>query len=96
MNGEKVIIIGENMPVLKDYTPKATAGTDYKIRIEYMQVRRHCLDLIWVFITVSFHLRWLSDRVKEADIVIAGISLSLEGEEMYSVNSPGLLRRPYH
>ena len=31
------------------------------------------------------------DRVKEADIVIfaGGISPSLEGEEMYSVNSPG-------
>ena len=92
VNGEKVIDYwGEHASAKRDYTLKATGGTDYKIRIEYMQAGAEALlrfDLVFI---VIFHLRWLSIESKEADIVIfaGGISPSLEGEEMCSVNSPG-------
>ena len=38
VNGEKVIDYwGEHASAKREYTLKAIAGTDYKIRIEYMQ-----------------------------------------------------------
>ena len=89
VNGEKVIDYwGEHASAKRDYTLKATAGTDYKIRIEYMQAGAEAL--LRFDLGIYRHISPV-DRVKEADIVIfaGGISPSLEGEEMYSVNSPG-------
>ncbi|MFQ7706904.1 MAG: xylan 1,4-beta-xylosidase [Bacteroides thetaiotaomicron] len=92
VNGEKVIDYwGEHASAKRDYTLKATAGTDYKIRIEYMQAGAEALLRFDLGIYRHISPEMVVDRVKEADIVIfaGGISLSLEGEEMYSVNSPG-------
>ena len=92
VNGEKVIDYwGEHASAKRDYTLKATAGTDYKIRIEYMQAGAEALLRFDLGIYRHISPEMVVDRVKEADIVIfaGGISPSLEGEEMYSVNSPG-------
>lgn len=92
VNGEKVIDYwGEHASAKREYTLKAIAGTDYKIRIEYMQAGAEALLRFDLGIYRHISPEMVVDRVKEADIVIfaGGISPSLEGEEMYSVNSPG-------
>ena len=91
VNGEKVIDYwGEHASAKREYTLKAIAGTD-KIRIEYMQAGAEALLRFDLGIYRHISPEMVVDRVKEADIVIfaGGISPSLEGEEMYSVNSPG-------
>lgn len=82
---------GEHASAKRDYTLKATAGTDYKIRIEYMQAGAEALLRFDLGIYRHISPEMVVNRIKEADIVIfaGGISPSLEGEEMYSVNSPG-------
>ena len=92
VNGEKVIDYwGEHASAKREYTLKAIAGTDYKIRIEYMQAGAEALLRFDLGVYRHISPEMVVDRVKEADIVIfaGGISPSLEGEEMYSVNSPG-------
>ena len=82
---------GEHASAKREYTLKAIAGTDYKIRIEYMQAGAEALLRFDLGVYRHISPEMVVDRVKEADIVIfaGGISPSLEGEEMYSVNSPG-------
>ena len=44
MNGSKVIDYwGEHASAKREYTLKATAGQDYKIKIEYMQAGAEAL-----------------------------------------------------
>lgn len=83
VNGEKVIDYwGEHASAKREYTLKAIAGTDYKIRIEYMQAGAEALLRFDLGVYRHISPEMVVDRVKEADIVIfaGGISPSLEGE----------------
>ena len=82
VNGEKVIDYwGAHASAKREYTLKATAGKDYKIKVEYMQAG------VYRQITPEA----VAGRVSDADVVIfvGGISPDLEGEDKYFVNCPG-------
>ena len=92
VNGEKVIDYwGEHASAKREYTLKATAGQDYKIKIEYMQAGAEALLKFDLGIYRQIPAATVVDKVKDADIVIflGGISPDLEGEEKHFVNCPG-------
>ena len=92
VNGSKVIDYwGEHASAKREYTLKATAGQDYKIKIEYMQAGAEALLKFDLGIYRQIPAATVVDKVKDADIVIfvGGISPDLEGEEKHFVNCPG-------
>lgn len=92
VNGSKVIDYwGEHASAKREYTLKATAGQDYKIKIEYMQAGAEALLKFDLGIYRQIPATTVVDKVKDTDIVIfvGGISPDLEGEEKHFVNCPG-------
>ena len=92
VNGSKVIDYwGEHASAKREYTLKATAGQDYKIKIEYMQAGAEALLKFDLGIYRQIPAATVVDKVRDADIVIfvGGISPDLEGEEKHFVNCPG-------
>lgn len=92
VNGEKVIDYwGEHASKKREYTLKATAGQDYKIKIEYMQAGAEAMLKFDLGNYRQIPAKAVVDKVKEAEIVIfvGGISPNLEGENKSFVNCPG-------
>lgn len=92
VNGEKVIDYwGAHASAKREYTLKATAGKDYKIKVEYMQAGAEALLRFDIGIYRQIAPEAVTGRVSDADVVIfvGGISPDLEGEDKYFVNCPG-------
>ena len=92
VNGEKVIDYwGAHASAKREYTLKATAGKDYKIKVEYMQAGAEALLRFDIGIYRQIAPEAVAGRVSDADVVIfvGGISPDLEGEDKYFVNCPG-------
>ena len=92
VNGEKVIDYwGEHASAKREYTLKASAGKDYKIKIEYMQAGAEALLKFDLGVYRQIAAESVVDKMKDSDIVIfvGGISPDLEGEDKYFVNCPG-------
>ena len=75
---------GEHAKEKRAYVLEATAGSSYKIRVEYMQVRGEALLRFDIGRYRTISPESVADKAKYADVVIfvGGISASLEGEEM--------------
>ena len=92
VNGEKVIDYwGAHASAKREYTLKATAGKDYKIKVEYMQAGAEALLRFDIGVYRQITPEAVAGRVSDADVVIfvGGISPDLEGEDKYFVNCPG-------
>ena len=92
VNGEKVIDYwGAHASAKREYTLKATAGKDYKIKVEYMQAGAEALLRFDIGVYRQIAPEAVAGRVSDADVVIfvGGISPDLEGEDKYFVNCPG-------
>lgn len=92
VNDKKVIDYwGEHATAKREYTLPATAGKDYKIKIEYMQAGAEAVLKFDVGIYRPILAETVVERVKDADIVVfaGGISPNLEGEEKNFVSCPG-------
>mgnify|MGYP005903361295 FL=1 len=92
VNDKKVIDYwGVHPSVKREYTLKATAGQDYKIKIEYMQAGGEALLKFDLGVYRQIPAETVVDKVKRADIVIfvGGISPDLEGEEKYNIEGLG-------
>lgn len=92
VNDKKVIDYwGEHASAKREYALKATAGVDYKIKIEYMQAGAEALLKFDLGVYRQILAETVADRVKDSDIVIfvGGISPDLEGEDKHFVNCPG-------
>lgn len=94
VNDKKVIDYwGEHAAAKREYTLKATAGKDYKIKIEYMQAGAEAVLKFDLGVYRQIPAETVVERVHNADIVIfvGGISPNLEGEEKSFVNCPGFV-----
>ena len=92
VNGEKVIDYwGAHASAKREYTLKAIAGKDYKIKVEYMQAGAEALLRFDIGVYRQIAPEAVAGRVSDADVVIfvGGISPDLEGEDKYFVNCPG-------
>ena len=92
VNGEKVIDYwGAHASAKREYILKATAGKDYKIKVEYMQAGAEALLRFDIGVYRQIAPEAVAGRVSDADVVIfvGGISPDLEGEDKYFVNCPG-------
>ena len=92
VNGEKVIDYwGAHASAKREYTLKAIAGKDYKIKVEYMQAGAEALLRYDIGVYRQIAPEAVAGRVSDADVVIfvGGISPDLEGEDKYFVNCPG-------
>ena len=92
VNGEKVIDYwGAHASAKREYILKATAGKDYKIKVEYMLAGAEALLRFDIGVYRQIAPEAVAGRVSDADVVIfvGGISPDLEGEDKYFVNCPG-------
>ena len=92
VNGEKVIDYwGAHASAKREYTLKATAGKDYKIKVEYMQAGAEALLRFDIGVYRQIAPEAVARRVSDVGVVIfvGGISPDLEGEDKYFVNCPG-------
>ena len=92
VNGEKVIDYwGAHASAKREYILKATAGNDFKIKVEYMQAGAEALLRFDIGVYRQIAPEAVAGRVSDADVVIfvGGISPDLEGEDKYFVNCPG-------
>ena len=82
---------GAHASAKREYTLKAIAGKDYKIKVEYMQAGAEALLRFDIGVYRQIAPEAVAGRVSDADVVIfvGGISPDLEGEDKYFVNCPG-------
>ena len=80
-----------NPSAKREYTLRATAGQDYKIKIEYMQAGGEALLKFDLGVYRQIPAETVVNKVKEADVVIfvGGISPDFEGEEKYNIEGYG-------
>lgn len=75
VNGEKVIDYwGEHASAKREYTLKAIAGTDYKIRIEYMQAGAEALLRFDLGIYRHISPEMVVDRVKKRILLFSQVA----------------------
>lgn len=92
INGKKVVDCwGEHPAERHEYTLKASAGTDYQVRIEYQQIEGEALFKFDIGRLRQIPASDIIARISGAETVIfvGGISPRLEGEEMGHVQLPG-------